>query len=246
MLRTVKNLADHLGLLVRRTSVARSNRKSIGGYTYETVLPYATFAPWLGDHGFRKIYEAISDNTLVDEYRCYELWELAAQVGHLAGSLLEVGVWRGGSGCVIAARAPAKKVYLCDTFCGVVKVSDKDTSYRGGEHADTSEEAVQALIKKMGLQNVAVLRGIFPDDFRREMDAERFCFVHLDVDVYLSAKEVMDFIWPRMPTGGIVVFDDFGFESCGGIPKLIDSYRGDRDKVIVHNLNGHAVLIKRA
>ena len=242
----VKDLADRLGLIVRRTGLVFRRRKSVGGYSYETVFPSATLAPWLNDAAFETAYQAVSANTLVDKYRCFELWELAAQAGRLTGSLLEVGAWRGGSGCLIAARAPAKKVYLCDTFSGVVKASDKDTTYRGGEYADTSEATVQALVETMGLQNVAVRRGIFPDDFRGEMEAERFCFVHIDVDVYLSAKDTMSFVWPRMPVGGIVVFDNFGFDSCDGIAKLIDIYRGDADKVIVHNLNGHAVLIKTA
>jgi O-methyltransferase len=54
----------------------------------------------------------------------------------------------------------------------------------------------------MGLKNVVIRKGVFPDNFRQEMDKERFCFAHIDVDVYLSAKEVMDFVWPRMPVGG--------------------------------------------
>jgi O-methyltransferase len=70
--------------------------------------------------------------------------------------------------------------------------------------------------------------------------------VHVDVDVYLSAKEVMSFVWPRMPDGGIAVIDDYGFDCCDGIRQLVDEYRGSPDKVILHNLNGHAVVIKTA
>jgi O-methyltransferase len=168
-------------------------------------------------------------------------------MSHVPGNFLEVGVWRGGSGCLIAARSPAgKKVYLCDTFFGVVKASERDNRYRGGEHSDTSEKVVSDLVVGMGLQNVAVRSGIFPDDFRKEMDKERFCFVHVDVDVYLSAKEVMSFVWPRMPIGGLAVIDDYGFDCCDGIRQLIEEYRGASDKVILHNLNGHVVVVKTA
>jgi O-methyltransferase len=47
-----------------------------------------------------------------------------------------------------------------------------------------------------------------------------------------------------MPVGGVVVFDDYGFEVCAGIPPLIAEYRGNPDKVVLHNLNGHAVVVK--
>jgi O-methyltransferase len=247
MKEAIKKTAEHLGLIVGRDGIIRRNRRKIGKYCYEAVLPTADYAPWLACEDFIASYAKVSGNTLVDKYRCFELWELAGQISHLPGNVLEVGVWRGGSGCLLAARVPTgKKVYLCDTFSGVVKASEQDNRYRGGEHSDTSESVVVELVKAMGLRNVVVKAGVFPDDFWQEMDEERFCFVHVDVDVYLSAKDVMTFVWPRMPVGGIAVVDDYGFDCCDGIRQLIDEYRGSSDKVILHNLNGHAVVIKTA
>ena len=76
------------------------------------------------------------------------------------------------------------------------------------------------------------------------MEEYTFSFVRIDVDVNRSAKDVMSFVWPRMAVGGVVVFDDFGFDTCDGIAKLVAEYRGNRDKIVLHNLNGHAILIK--
>lgn len=243
----VKGAAERLGFIAWRQGIIRHQRRKVGQYCYEAVLPMADYAPWLNCRDFIDTYAQVADNTLVDRYRCFELWDLAGQLRHLPGNVIEVGVWRGGSGCLIAARIPpGKKIYLCDTFSGVVKASEKDNRYRGGEHADTSESVVSDLAKLMGLRNVVIKAGVFPDDFHREMDAERFCFAHVDVDVYQSAKEVMSFIWPRMPVGGITVVDDYGFDCCDGIRQLIDEYRGGSDKVVLHNLNGHAVVIKTA
>jgi len=161
---------------------------------------------------------------------------------------LEVGAWRGGTGCLLGARASTlnadKKTYLFDTFKGVVKVSDKDSFYSGGEHADAALEDVQTLAQTLGLCNLEIRRGIFPDDFQAEMGGRTFCLVHIDVDIYQSAKDVMNFVWPKMPAGGIVVFDDYGCPNCDGIPKLVAEYRQDKDKIITYNLNGHAVVIK--
>ena len=57
--------------------------------------------------------------------------------------VLEVGVWRGGTGCLLAAKAQSLNrnatVFLCDTFSGVVKAGEIDNFYKGGEHADTSK-----------------------------------------------------------------------------------------------------------
>lgn len=247
--RKVKKLAARLGFDVFPYGIWKVKTRTISGMHYQHVRPLATYAPWLDDAEFVRIHGAITSSTLVDVYRCFELWELVGQVAHLPGNLLEVGVWRGGTGTLIAARARAtararKLVYLCDTFTGVVKATGLDTSYRGGEHADTSEDMVSGLVSALDLDNVRIVKGIFPDDHRQAMDDEQFCFVHIDVDVFQSAKDILDFAWPRMPVGAIVVFDDYGFHSCDGIPKLLAGYRGRHDMLILHNLNGHAVVVK--
>ncbi len=69
-----------------------------GTAEYDRASPIATYAPWNVDSAFLAAHKAIARNTLVDIYRCYELWTLVGQTAKLTGSLLEVGVWRGGSG----------------------------------------------------------------------------------------------------------------------------------------------------
>jgi len=242
----VKRFIGALGYEVKR----RAKTRIVRGRHYGSVYPVATYSPWIDDLDFTKVYHRVQPHTFVDIYRCYELWELIGQLGHLRGNLLEVGVWRGGTGALISYRAgglPGKPVtYLCDTFNGVVKATDEDTSYRGGEHADTSEQHVRDLLSEMGIDNARILAGIFPDDFMDMAKDETFRFVHIDVDVYLSAKDVLNFVWPRVPVGGVIVFDDFGFVNCDGIPTLIAECQGNRDKLVIQNLNGHAIIIKTA
>ena len=43
---------------------------------------------------------------------------------------------------------------------------------------------------------------------------KRFRFCDIDVDVFQSAKDILDWIWPRMVIGGVVVYDDYGFKGC--------------------------------
>jgi O-methyltransferase len=216
---------------------------------YENVLPSATYAPWLADEQFNKTFDTVRDYSLVDKYRCYELWNLIKQTSKLeSGALIEIGVWRGGTGAIIAKQAHIngikEKVYLCDTFTGVVKTSDKDTTYSGGEHADTSKEKVEEVINKLMLDNTKILIGIFPEESCHLVDDKLFRFCHIDVDVYQSAKDIMEWIWPRLVVGGVVVFDDYGFVTCSGVTRLVNEIMDQKDILVIHNLNGHAILIK--
>lgn len=74
--------------------------------------------------------------------------------------------------------------------------------------------------------------------------SRRFSLCHIDVDVYESARDIFDWVWPRMAPGGVVVFDDYGFRGCVGITMLGEDLRARQDLVFIHNMNGHALLVK--
>jgi O-methyltransferase len=194
------------------------------------------------------MWSEFSKDTLVDHMRCYELWQLIPQVVALDGCLIEVGVWRGGTGALIAYQARrariASPVYLCDTFTGIVKASDRDPHYSGGEHADASREHVQRLLTRHDLTNAVLLEGIFPDDTASQIPEERVRFCHIDVDVYQSARDVLEWVWPRLVPGGAIVFDDYGFATTPGVTRLVDEQRPVDDRFVVHNLNGHGIIVK--
>jgi O-methyltransferase len=232
--------------------VFRVPRASSQGPPHETVRPLATYAPWNSDALFLETYAAVKDHTLVDVYRCYELWSLVEQSKKLDGNIVEVGVWRGGTGALIARRAQLCeiecRVYLCDTFSGVVKAGSEDWLYKGGEHADTSRQIVEALVRTLGLRNVQILEGIFPDESAHAIPREqlKFRLCHVDVDVYESARDVVLWIWEKLAVGGIVVFDDYGFYGCSGVTKFVNEQARESGRLVLHNLNGHAIVIKIA
>jgi O-methyltransferase len=201
------------------------------------------------DRSFLDLHGKIRDYSLLDELRLYELWQLADQVGHLHGDVIEVGCWRGGAGCMIAKRIAQRQddatVFLCDTFAGVVKASERDSAYRGGEHADSDVAIVEDLARSVGATNVQVLKGMFPEATGSQVDKRQFKFVHIDVDVYQGAKDAFEWLVPRLLIGSIVVFDDYGSSQTSGIRSFIDELHGSEDFAIVRNINGQATAVRR-
>ena len=221
---------------------------------YQVVLPAATYSPWIADDAFNRAFSAVQSHTMVDRYRCYELWDLVAQAAKRPGAFIEVGVWRGGSGLLMAQRLTqlgfARTIYLCDTFRGLVKTGPTDYA-SDGMHSDTSAESVRRLASSLSLENVIVHEGIFPDDTADRIPEDKVAFCHVDVDVRRSAEDVIGWIWPRLVVGGIVVFDDYGFGGSIGLTKgvtgltsLVNEMKMENDRVFVHNLNGHGILVK--
>jgi O-methyltransferase len=208
---------------------------------YSDVRPLANYSPWLEDREFLRVYNLIKPNTLVDSYRCWELWKLAHQVSDF-GMFLEVGVWKGGTGCLLALVG---QTILCDTFCGVVKAGRYDTHYKGGEHSDATEQEVRDLARKLGVADrITILRGIFPEETGQLVN-DPIALCHIDVDVYESARDVLEKVWPLIIPCGIVVFDDYGFRGCEGVTRLVNELCQSKDRLFVHNLNGHAIFVKK-
>jgi O-methyltransferase len=92
---------------------------------------------------------------------------------------------------------------------------------------------------------VQLLQGIFPDATGPGIADRRFRLCHIDVDVYQSALDVFEWAWPRLSKGGVVVFDDYGFPACPGVTRFVDEQRGREDRLVLHNLNGHGIIVKR-
>lgn len=219
-------------------------------YDYEVILSYSAYAPWNSDKAFQAALKIAQKKTLVDRYRLFGIWELITQTNKLqSGDYIEIGSYRGGSALLIGKAMKENKIsnnfFICDTFQGVVKASEKDASYKGGEFSDTSEKIVEDFLTTNAINNFSIHKGIFPEDTGKDIESKLFRFCHIDVDVYKSVEDVINWIWPKMVSGGVIVIDDYGACGCNGVTEYINSLKQDQDKIIYYNLSGHAVITKR-
>jgi O-methyltransferase len=184
---------------------------------------------------------------MLDQPRLYELWELTEQAIKVPGAVLEVGTWRGGSAGLMGLRLKAlhadRPLIIADTFSGVAKAGTRDPYYKGGEHADTDLDTVSAFLHSLDLPNFRLLSGIFPDETAHHVQDETIALCHIDVDVYDSAQGVFEWVLPRIPPGGIIVFDDYGFSGCEGVTSFVHELRLRDDICVIANVNGHAVIV---
>ena len=68
------------------------------------IITESFYSPWKSDKKFQKTLKQIKKNTKLDHYRLYSLWELIEEISNLNGDIIEIGTWRGGSGCLIAKK----------------------------------------------------------------------------------------------------------------------------------------------
>ena len=249
--KTLNILEKASGLKLSRVILSKNLVNSLQ-LPHSQIVPYGTYSPWLNHSEFTEVFKIAKEYSHVDEYRMYELYQLASQASKLNGDFLEVGVWRGGSSAVIKKALidsnSQNTFYIADTFKGVVKAGSKEDSfYRGGEHSDTNIGYVKEIFKKIDIDEPKILVGIFPDD-HSDLDIQKLAFVHSDVDAYESTKGIIEWCLPKMLRGGIIIFDDYGFYPCDGVTTYVNNLmleaKISENFRFIHNLNGHAILIK--
>ena len=78
------------------------------------------------------------------------------------------------------------------------------------------------------------------------MSDSRVAFAHVDVDVYQSVWDCCEFIYPRLTTGGVMVFDDYGFPTCPGARKAVDEFFANKPETPIILQTGQAIAIRSA
>jgi O-methyltransferase len=205
---------------------------------------YGPLPFWDYDFRFQELYDEIRENTMVDVVRCYMLYQLCLKVKWIEGDAAEIGVWRGGTGRMLGTMLPGKRVYLFDTFEGLpAKLSEFDRSFhQENQFNDSDYESVKRYLRD--LDNVSVIKGVFPDSSRSAALPEKFCLVHVDVDLYHSAIDCCNFFYPLLSAGGCMIFDDYGFGTCPGVTKAVDEFFGPRGVRPFYLPTGQCMIMK--
>lgn len=163
---------------------------------------------------------------------------------YLSGNIAEVGVYKGGSAEIIAkAKEESKKFYLFDTFEGMPEVNEKDNYCKKGDFNHTSFDFVQNGLKDY--KNIFIYKGIFPKENSEFIEQETFSLVHIDVDIYKSYKDCLEFFYPRMVHGGIIVLDDYNHEHCQGAKLATDEFMHGKNEKLIWHMFSQVCIIKQ-
>ena len=182
------------------------------------------FTPWSGEgYGeFADYFRLVKGNSSVSAPSCHVLYQLALQALHVRGDFWECGVYKGGTASmlakIIATKSDSNKgLFLFDTFKGMPTTNATKDFHKQGDFSDTSLAAVRKAVgNAVGRDEfVHYQEGFIPDTFQGLENSE-IALAHVDVDIYRSILDCCEFIFPRLSSGGFMVFDDYGLASCPG------------------------------
>ena len=165
---------------------------------------------------------------------------LLNRTAHVTGDIAECGVFRGSTllamGLFVKQHKSSRTVLGFDSFEGFGSGIEFDLRLGGAEvpdkrlggFGDTSYDVIREKIRRLGLSDVIQLqRGFFAQTLPSHSN-RRFSFVHLDCDIYQSYKECLEFFYPRVASGGIILFDEYNDPPWPGCNMAIDEFLGDK------------------
>jgi hypothetical protein len=221
LLKTVKDLA------------AKRGYELVGGHKMPPDYDPASIA----------LMRKVKPYTLTSHERIWALRQAVAYVvrAGIPGSIVECGVWRGGSMLVIAHTLMElgetdRDLYLFDTFETMPPPGEYDRDVWGTHAADFYEAAlaspvysylpqdqIYALMVATGYpaEKLHFVRGMVEETIP-ENAPEQIALCRLDTDWYESTIHELEHLYPRIPAGGILIIDDYGHFM--GAKRAVDEY----------------------
>ena len=205
------------------------------------------------DDEAREIITAVRPYTMTGSDKLYALL-MATRYVHDAkvpGAIVECGVWRGGSIHAVARTLDrrddhSRELYLFDTFEGMPPPGENDLRWDGksadallAEHSRSSRVHAAASLEdvKQGMNTVPYPRerihyvpGMVEETIP-DRAPEQIAILRLDTDWYESTKHELEHLYPRLPSGGVLIIDDYGWWQ--GSRQATEEYFGDSGRPIM-------------
>lgn len=182
---------------------------------------------------YREVSLGMSFNELI------QLYMAVKSVENVEGDIAEVGVFMGGSAKIIGESKGNKHLHLFDTFEGLPEVEEIDAdNFHQGQYRSDYERTVEYLKE---YENVHFYVGLFPET-AGPVEDKKFSLVHLDVDTFRSTKDCLDFFYPRINCGGILLSHDFGF--ARGVRKAVDDFFCKKPETVIRLSENQCLVVK--
>jgi O-methyltransferase len=177
--------------------------------------------------------------SLLSGNEAFMIYSLAAAQGAVGSVMAEVGVFQGCSAKLISIAGRPKRLHLFDTFEGLPEPGRPEHAAMLKGHYEASLSSVKEYLKDQ--PNLLFHKGVFTGEGLACAN-ERFSFVHLDVDLKEGTRRCLEFFYPRMPPGGIIISHDFSY--LEGVREAFVEFLEGRQERFVELPSSQVMLIK--
>ena len=200
---------------------------------------------WRNDKVFEENYLGLVGDDFHSIDRKYTVNQFLQLIKNIPGDMAECGVYKGATawfmGAFIQQQGLNKILHVFDSFEGLSKPKSEDGTYWAAGNLAADEAACRNNLSSFAF--VKYYKGWIPDRFD-EVETTRFCFVHIDVDLYQPTLDAISFFYEKLNKGGMMICDDYGFSTCPGAKKAMDDFFANKNEPVIMLTTGQAFIIK--
>ena len=247
----VRKIAQSAGFEIRRVNSSRRYEKNM---MYEADVRY---------HALRTKGLAMTgspDGKTKSIEKQYNTIQFLRLVQSMEGSIAECGTFKGlGSFMFCHTLRQADPAFdgsgfhIFDSFEGLSEPTAQDhiqdarvgptgAAYMGAGSFHGGLDHVRRALSEFPA--IEFHKGWIPESFKNLPEFE-YRFVHIDVDLYEPTRDSLEYFYPRLREGGVIVCDDYAHLQWPGARKALDEYCDPRGIPALCLTTGQGVIIKR-
>lgn len=186
----------------------------------------------------KKIAKKENNFTMLSPQEAFMIQELSRAQQFVKGDYAEVGCYKGFSAEIIARNKGLKHLYLFENFDGLEELKESDRVLFKENMFSSDFNIFKERFREY--KNVHIHKGFFPKQTGKFIKDKTFSFVHLDMDLYDGTLKALEFFYPRLSNGGVIISHDY--PSAKGIKEAVDIFC-NRHAVTHYELPTRQVMI---
>jgi hypothetical protein len=248
--KSLKKIARSAGFEVRRVHGERYEKNML----YEADIHY---------HALRAKGLAITgtpDGKTKSIEKQYNTIQFLRLVQFMEGCIAECGTFRGLGSFMFCHTLretnpgyDGSSFHIFDSFEGLSKPTERDliqdaragsqgTAYMAAGSFQAGLDHVRRALSEFPA--IEFHKGWIPECFKG-LPELRYRFVHIDVDLYEPTRDSLEYFYPRLREGGVIVCDDYAHLQWPGARKALDEYCDPKGIPILRLTTGQGVIVRR-
>jgi len=170
--------------------------------------------------GFKEIKTRI--RSMIPQPLLIAIYNAGMYCSNLEGDFMELGCHNGGVSFMLSSLLRDNhKLHAFDSFVGFHNIAEQDGGFPYREDYKSDYNNVCSYLDNT---KCIIYKGWVEDTLTNVSD-KQFSLIHFDMDTYSSTKFALNFLWDKVVSGGVVVFDNY--LHWMGEKRAVDEFFGD-------------------
>ena len=188
------------------------------------------------------IYRKVKDYTMTSDVRIKTLLDAVKHLTekNIQGDFVECGVWKGGSIMAMIYKLLElnildRKIWAFDTYEGMTEPGDDDIDFQNKTAKELMDQKIANILCISAYEETTtnILNTGYPHNMIQfvkgrveetipRSNVEQIALLRLDTDWYESTMAELNYFYPKLVKGGVLIIDDYGHWK--GCKKAVDEY----------------------